>query len=279
MRSMTASLRSDADTERFRWFIVVIARLLVTPRRVRQMREDMRHPMTGPFLAYVPVIALLLAGHYTPHLPPSAGAILVFFWVTVLAVVCAQMLAFWLSGALHLDHMHPGYALLVIAGPFIAAMTLSSTGYLAAGLAVAAAGAFYWLTLGTVIFLRLVQGPPLPAPLTPILVVLDTRPPRQAWPGSTVQKGAADEIQVGLAGVVTLFLITQAYMLRTYTAGHPSHLGWCGPSRSRQAPWPPAPSGGPSRRPELSRTPSPSLRSSSSPPEKPAHKRHTRTFR
>lgn len=201
------------------WLTVVVARLPFSTHRIRQALDDMRHPITGPFPAYVPVVGLLLTGHYAQYLPAPVGTVLCIFWVAVLAVMCAQMLAFWMSGALRIADIHPGYALPVIAGPFIAAMALASIGYVSAGIAAAAVGGFYWLTLGTVIFLRLLHGPTLAHTLTPTLAVLVTPPVTAGLALFSLQEGRSGALQIGLAGVVILFLCTQLFMLPKYLSG------------------------------------------------------------
>lgn len=207
------------------WLVVVTARLPLTRNRVRQFLTDIQHPITGPFPAYVPVVALLLTGHYALYLPATLAGALCTFWVVVLTAMCAHMLSFWLSGALSLDYIHPGYALPVIAGPFIASMTLSTVGYSSAAIAAAAVGGFYWITLGTVIFLRLIHGAPLPASLAPTLSVLATPPATAGLAWFAIQDGETDAAQVALAGIVALFLCTQMFMIPRYLTGA-FHLGY-----------------------------------------------------
>ncbi len=207
------------------WAVIVVARLPVNADRVRQLMEEIRHPVSGPFPAYVPVIALLLTAHYAPLLPPAFGELSTILWVAILTIMCAQMLAFWLSGRLRLEDLHPGYSLPVIAGPFIAAMTLVAVGYDEAGLAAAAVGGFYWFTLGGAIFIRLLHGPPLVAPLRPTLTVLVTPPVTAGLAWFALQDGRVDPLQIGVAGIVTLLLAMQAFILPTALRG-PFHLGF-----------------------------------------------------
>ncbi|WP_152514401.1 TDT family transporter [Nocardiopsis valliformis] len=132
------------------WLAVVVARAPTTPSRFRYLLADMRHPTTGPFPAYVPIVALLLTMHYAHHLPAVAARALCVLWVAMLALCAAQMLAFWLSGALRLEQLHPGYALPVIAGPYIAAISLMTVGDRSAAIAAAGFGTFCWFVLGSV---------------------------------------------------------------------------------------------------------------------------------
>lgn len=207
------------------WVIVVAARLPFTVARFRQLLADLQHPVSGPFPAYVPIIALLLTSHYAPLAPPAIAQFAVVSWTAALTLLCAQMLSSWLSGRLRSDDLHPGYALPVIAGPFIAAMALSSIGYDRAGVAAAAVGGFYWLALGGAIFIRLLHGAPLAPPLRPTLAVLVTPPVTAGLAWFALRGGAIDTAQVGLAGIVTLFLAVQLFLLPTALRG-PFHTGY-----------------------------------------------------
>lgn len=98
---------------------------------------DLRHPLFGPFTAYIPVIAILLIAHYAPSLGDAA------FWlvcaaVVVLAINAAALVAHWLGAPLEQDAMHPGYFLPVVAGPFIASIGLAAVGSRSAAIAFSA---------------------------------------------------------------------------------------------------------------------------------------------
>ncbi|WP_203835601.1 hypothetical protein [Winogradskya humida] len=98
-----------------------------TDRRSGSFTEDRRDAQFGPFAAYVPVIGILIATHYTQYLHDVARVAVVVF-VVALGVLLAQLLAHWLLGNLPAAGLHPGYLLPTVAGPFIASVGLGSCG-------------------------------------------------------------------------------------------------------------------------------------------------------
>jgi len=207
------------------WLIVMLARAPLTLHRIAQLRQEFSHPADGPLLAYVPVIALLLTIHYGPYIGSTAHSTLTLVFVAALALVCARLLSHWMSGELRLEQIHPGYALPVIAGSFIASMALMSAGFESLAFAAAAVGAFYWLSLGTIIFLRLLQGPQLPVPLRPTMAVLVTPPVTAGLAWFSLCDGQIDKMQIGLAGIVVLLLLMQLFVAPTYLRDG-FHKGW-----------------------------------------------------
>lgn len=207
------------------WLIVTAARAPLTPRRFAYLRDDFRNPSDGPLLAYIPIIALLLTSHYGPHLGSTAQSALSLGFVALLSLVCARLLAVWLSGEMQLEHIHPGYALPVIAGPFIASMTLTAAGFPSLAVGAIAVGGFYWLSMGTIIFLRLLHGPNLPRPLKPTLAVLVTPPVTAGLAWFSLRNGILDAVQQGLAGIIVLLLLMQIFLASRYLRGG-FHIGW-----------------------------------------------------
>jgi tellurite resistance protein len=188
----------------------------LTRDRLRYFRDDVRHPMTGPFPAYVPIVALLLTMHYALYLPAIATQVLCVVWVSVLVLMSAQMLAFWFSGSLRLEQVHPGYALPVIAGPYIAAVALIVAGLRPAAVAAVGLGTFFWLTLGAVIFVRLIAAPPVPRIASPTMSVIVTLPVTAGLAWFAVSGSEVDAVQYALVGVVVLLLVTQVFLVPTY---------------------------------------------------------------
>lgn len=102
-------------------------------RRRRRFQGDLRHPAVGPFAAYIPLIAVLLASHYHESGHPIF-AILCWVSVGALAIVAAQLVAHWLTGGVTLDAVHPGFFIPVVATPalsaFLAAAATSNLAWL-----------------------------------------------------------------------------------------------------------------------------------------------------
>ncbi|MBZ4486707.1 hypothetical protein LQ938_05990 [Microbacterium sp. cx-55] len=208
------------------WLAVLMARLPVTRQRLRDLRADVRHPTTGPFPAYVPVVGLLLTSHYATYLAPELVQVLTLLWVAVLGAMSAQMLSFWLSGALQLSQIHPGYALPVIAGPYIAAIALNIAGYPALAIGAIGVGTFCWATIGTLIIVRLVASAPLPSPMLPTLAVLVTPPITAGLAWFAVRDGEIDVVQLLLSGITFLMVLTQVFMIPRYASASFSLAFW-----------------------------------------------------
>ena len=132
---------------------------------------DRRHPVSGPYTAYIPVIGLLDSSHYVQYFHNAArGVVLVL--VLALGVLLAQLLSYWLQGNLPLKAFHPGYFLPTAAGGFVCSIGLSLSGWHEAAESAFGVGLFFWLVIGTLIFSRLFTAEPLPDAVKPSLAVL-----------------------------------------------------------------------------------------------------------
>jgi len=176
---------------------------------------DLRHPISGPFAAYIPVVGILLAAHYGAWVP-AAAPWLVGSFVGALAVVAGQLVAYWISTGLPQDSLHPGYFLPVIAGSFIASIGLSSVGAQPAAVAAFGVGIFFWLVVGTVIFGRLITGARYPLELVPTMAVLLAPPATGGVAWFLLSRGLPNPIQDALAGILLVMLMVQLMLLRQY---------------------------------------------------------------
>lgn len=166
------------------------------------VHEQLRHPLTGPLTAYIPVIAIWLVAFYAPRLGGAARC-LCYTAVASLAVNAAALFAHWLEAALAQDAAHPGYFLPVVAGPFIASIGLATVGDIGAAVAAFGVGIYFWLLLGAVITGRLFFGSPPPLP---VLSILLSPPGTASLAWFAVMGGAVDHIQAAI-GAVTLFML------------------------------------------------------------------------
>ena len=181
--------------------------------------------MSGPFPAYVPIVALLLTTHYTPYLPAEVAQTSAIVWVVVLTLMCGNLIAFWVSGNLRLHHLHPGYSLPVIAGPYIASGTLTTVGFSDAGLVAFGAGTFCWFVIGTIIIGRLIIAQPLDPAMAPTLSVIVTPPITGALAWFAHTGGQVDAVQVLLLGVIVVLLTAQLFLIPTF-ARAPFGMPW-----------------------------------------------------
>lgn len=146
------------------------------------LRHDLSHPGQGFALAYVPIVGMLFAGHFSRFGLDAARWAYAAFAVTA-AVVAARLLAHWLTGTLSSSPLHPGYLLPVSSGPFIASITASTLRLPEVADGAFAVGLLYWLAFGTVVLGSLVANPGLPRRARPTLTVLSIPPATGAWHG------------------------------------------------------------------------------------------------
>ncbi|MEW1819242.1 hypothetical protein AB0323_00350 [Arthrobacter sp. NPDC080031] len=208
------------------WLAITIARIPISRSRWHELRSDLRNPATGPFPAYVPIVGLLLTGHYSSHLPQTVSQVLCMFWVSLLCLISGHLIAIWFGGTLRLDHLHPGYSLPVIAGPFIASTVLSVVGFHEVALTAIGAGAFFWLVIGTIIIGRLIVAEPLPSYMAPTLSVIVTPPVTGGLAWFAYSGGQVDGVQFALVGVIFLLVLTQVFFVPTYRNAPYSIVWW-----------------------------------------------------
>lgn len=197
------------------WVALSVVYLVSGIRRGGTFAIDLRHPISGPFAAYIPVIGILLAAHFGSRIPPAAPW-LVGALVAALAVVAAQLISHWISEGLPQDALHPGYFLPVVAGSFIASIGLSSVDAHPAAIAAFGVGVFFWLVIGTIVTGRLITGARYPALLVPTMAVLLAPPATGGVAWFLLSRGIPNPIQDAFAGVLLIMLLVQLMLIRNY---------------------------------------------------------------
>ncbi|MGV9249063.1 SLAC1 family transporter [Streptomyces sp. NPDC003710] len=180
--------------------------------RWRNLREDLRHPGQGFAFAYVPIIGMLISGHFSRFGQEGARWAYAVFLVAS-ALVAAHLLAHWLTGALSEAALHPGYLLPVTSAPFIASATASTLHLPEVAAAAFAVGVLYWLALGAVILGGLITGSPLPPPARPTLTVLIIPPATGGIAWLAAHRGRLDGVGYGFSGIVLFTLAMVAFLL------------------------------------------------------------------
>lgn len=183
--------------------------------RAGRFRDDLTHPATGPFTAFIPAVAILLSSHYAQYLPVVGKWVTVGF-VAILAIIAAQLVAHWLSGSIAMDSLHGGYFVPVVAGPFIASIGLTTVGLHEAALITFGAGIFFWLTFGTIVMGRQITGSPLPASVAPALSAFLAAPASAGVAWIISHPGPMDEAQDLLTGVLFIMLFVQVLLINQY---------------------------------------------------------------
>jgi tellurite resistance protein len=197
------------------WAALTVAYLGTVLNGPSSLGEDRRHAIYGPFAAYIPVIAILLAAHYEQY-AHLAGRLAVAAFVAALVVVAAQLLAHWLLGNLPMATFHPGYLLPTVAGAFIASIGLSACGWHRAAVGAFGVGVFFWLTIGTLIFNRLFTGDPLPDAIKPSLSVLVSPPATAGLAWLTINGNRIDPVGYSLLAIVFMLMLVQVLFFSEY---------------------------------------------------------------
>lgn len=176
---------------------------------------DLRHPLLGPFSAYIPVVAILLTAHYSQHVY-TVFAWLCWASVLLLIAVAAKLMAHWLTAGVDLDAVHPGFFIPFVAGANVASIGLSQIGQHGPALGAFGAALFFWVVIGAVIMARLFVGGPLPEPLTPALsaFLAAAATGNLAW--QVAHPGGIDQVQIILTGVLIVMVAVQVALLPDY---------------------------------------------------------------
>ncbi|MER6568754.1 hypothetical protein ABT288_21860 [Streptomyces sp. NPDC001093] len=194
------------------WLVLLAQYLRHGGTRWRNLRHDLRHPGDGFTLGYVPIIGMLITGHFSRYgITGPRWAYAVF--VTLAALIAARLLAHWLTGALSATVLHPGYLLPVSSAPFVASAVASTLRLPDVADAAFAVGLLYWLAFGTVILGGLVTGGPLPGPARPALTVLTIPPATGGIAWTAAHKGVFDAVGYGFAGTLLFTVLLVVFLL------------------------------------------------------------------
>ncbi|MEV5807263.1 hypothetical protein [Streptomyces parvulus] len=176
------------------------------------LRHDIRQPEQGFTLSYVPVIGMLITGHFSRFgMEPARWLYALFVLLAVL--IAARVLAHWLTDGIDSTALHPGYLLPLSSAPLIASVTASVLELPAIADAAFAVGMLYSLIIGTIVLGRLVIQGRLPERARPTLTIL-TIPPAVggiAWMAS--HQGAVDAVVYGFTGALFFTLVVVAFLL------------------------------------------------------------------
>jgi tellurite resistance protein len=181
---------------------------------LRAFFADLRHPEQGFAVGYLSVIPMLLvaqAAQYTPTFRMFAP-VLVALW----AVSTAALVAHWITTPREHHEIHPGFSLPVVAGPFIASISLQANGWHAPAQGAFAIGAFFWMMFGTLITGRLMTQQPLPDARFPTLVTLMVPPATASNAWFTLSGNRITTVSLGLAAVLAMMTLIQLFILPDY---------------------------------------------------------------
>lgn len=179
-------------------------------------RADREHPTDGAQAAFIPVVGLLLLTHFERYIPRGAAQAVCWVLVFALAVVAGQLFAHWLTGQTSFPQLHPGYFLPLVAGPFVASISLSTVGVHTAARAALGAGMFFWVIIGGVVTARLITAGPLPVPAIPALSVLLAPPATGGIAVSIAYGSQTGTLQTSFLGIFMTMLMVQIFLIPQY---------------------------------------------------------------
>ncbi|MEV6653685.1 hypothetical protein [Streptomyces sp. NPDC051219] len=195
------------------WVVLLAQYLRHGGGRWRNVLDDLHHPGLGFTLAYVPIIGMLAAGHFS-RLGLDAARWGYAVFAVMAAIIAARLLAHWVTGGLASAPLHPGYLLPVVSAPFISSATASTLDLPQVAAATFAVGVLYWLAFGTVILGGLVaNGGGIPPPARPTLTVLTIPPATGGLAWTAAHDGTFDPVGQGFAGMLLFTVLVVVFLL------------------------------------------------------------------
>lgn len=165
--------------------------------------------------AFIPAVAILLSSHYAQYFPNFGQWVTVFF-VAASFVVAAQFVSHWFTAGIGVDSLHGGFFIPVVAGPFVASIGLATVGFHQGALMTWGAGAFFWLSFGTILIGRHMTGAKLPTPAMPTLAGFLAAPATGGVAWTISHPGPIDEVEYLLLGILLTMLLIQINLIRGY---------------------------------------------------------------
>ncbi|WP_187270643.1 TDT family transporter [Lacisediminihabitans profunda] len=195
------------------WFTTAYGISVLRHREI--LGSDLRHPAHGPFIAFIPVIGMVLNQHYG-SLYSAASAWVCVALVGLLALVDASLIAQWLTGGVGREALHVGYLLPVVTGSFVSSIGLSAAGMPGPSVAAFGVGVFFFVVLGPIIIGRLIAGPPLPSSLRSTVAILLAAPSTGGLALFANSDSGQSRLQLCSAGVVVAMFLAQVMLIPYY---------------------------------------------------------------
>jgi tellurite resistance protein len=196
------------------WLTVTVLYVLNGRGNPRAFIADLRHPEQGFAVGYISVIPMLLVAQAAPRTPVFRIADLGL--VAVWATTTAALVAHWITTPRDRHAIHPGFSLPVVAGPFIAGVSLQANGWHPLALGLFAVGVFFWMTFGTLIIGRLMTEQRLSDTRFPALATLMVPPATASTAWFALNGNRITTVGIGLAAVLAMMALVQLFILPEY---------------------------------------------------------------
>jgi tellurite resistance protein len=196
------------------WLTITLMYVLGGGGHPHAFAADLRHPERGFAAGYIPVIPILLLTNAAAR--TEGLRILDLGMVALWAIVTAALVAHWITTPRERHAIHPGFSLPVVAGPFIACISLQANRWHSLADGAFAIGVFFWMMFGSLIIGRLMTEQRLSDERFPTLAVLMVPPATAsiAWFG--LNDNRITTLGTGLAGVLAMMTLIQMFILPEY---------------------------------------------------------------
>ncbi|MEV4349141.1 hypothetical protein AB0J83_32185 [Actinoplanes sp. NPDC049596] len=208
------------------WFAVLVVWSGLLFRYVRTAaRDDVRHPVLGPFAALVPTTGLLMGGRLAGEWL-LGGRIVIAVMLVAATVFAGWFVAHLLSGGLDIDTLHAGYLLPTVAASLIGAQSAALAGWPAIAVGAFGVGILFWFLIGAILLGRLALRPALPGPLLPTMAIFSAPPAVAGNAWYTINGGTLDMIDLLLLGTMVPLLLVQLFLTPNYLRQPFAHGFW-----------------------------------------------------
>lgn len=197
------------------WVWLLVAHLIRGARSGQRLRDQLRHPVQGPFAALAPVTAMLLSADLFT-ISPVAGRMFFLLALAAAALLAAWLFSWWFEANLELSAMHPGYLLPTVAPGLVGADVAHVLGYPVLAWALFGVGSFFTVVMTALVVLRLAFHPALPDALLPSVAILLAPPAVAGIAWFSLNGHATDPVAYSIAGIGVLLLLIQAAVLPRY---------------------------------------------------------------
>ena len=196
-------------------WLAILSCYLADVVRGGRLRTELADPTYGPFIALIGMVPMLVGIVLAQHARTAGQA--VFLTGLVLTVGLGGWLtAQWTVAETRLSDWHHGYLLPTVAGAFIAAGGSAVLGDASLARFMFGYGTVSWFVLSSVLLLRMLTQPRLPAGLLPTIAI-ELAPPvvgGTAW--FQINGNHLDQVALALAGYALLMVMVQLRVIPLY---------------------------------------------------------------
>jgi tellurite resistance protein len=198
------------------WAVILTVYAWSLRSRPGGLPRDFTDPVAGPFGALIVIVPMLAAA--TGLYPQAPGPARVICDVLIAGTVLfgAWYTGQWLYKPLPLASLHAGYFLPTAAGGFIASAVAGLVDQPGLAKVLFGIGLISWVMLGSVIYGRLILGPPLPPPLQPTITIEVAPAGVASFAYFVIYGGRIDLFAAVIGGYGLLMVLAQIRLIPMY---------------------------------------------------------------